>query len=291
MKKPVLIFLHIPKTAGSSLGHAMHRQYGRSSIFFIDGNHPMQSVDKFISLPADIKSQYLCISGHIPFGLHEYIPQQVVYTTVLRNPVERLISLYHHVLRETTHYMHNAVVSKKMSLLDFAGSRLNGEIYNDQTRRLSGIGKWDQTTDRTVVDESALRKAIENIEEFFPVVGLTEMFDESLLLMKDAFSWNYVFYSKRKVAISRPKPDNIDLRVIEVIKNENQYDILLYEYAKQRLHKQIAEKGYGFNYRVRWFGKANGIYNFMRSNKNLPSVSVLWNVAKRIVPIRMTHDE
>jgi hypothetical protein len=277
MKRPVLIFLHIPKTAGSSLGYAMHRRYKRSSIFLINGNDPERSVKEFMALPENQRAQYQCISGHIPFGLHTCIPGQTVYVTMLREPVKRIISLYYHVLREQTHYLHEIVVSKKMSLPDFADSNLSREISNDQTRMISGLGGWNQATDKTVVDDDAFALAKENIERYFPVVGLTEMFDESLLLMQDAFAWDSVLYSKKKVAEPRVNQAPVDAGAIAAIKNQNQYDLLLYEYAKQRLQNQIEAQEGQFSVRIRWFQYMNKFYNYARNYKTAPVFSILWN--------------
>lgn len=285
---PILIFLHIPKTAGSTLGYPMHRQYPRESIFLIDGNYPEKSVQKFLSLPIEERNQYSCISGHIPFGLHQHISQDVHYVTILRDPVERLISLYHHILHEETHYLYQAVTSEQMTLLDFVSSRLSTELCNDQTRRISGLGEWNQKTDQTRVDEHVFQKALENIETFFPVIGLTEMFDHSLLLMKDAFSWKNVFYSRRKVAKSRPSQAEIHSEVINVIKKRNRYDILLYHYAQQRLEEQIKEKGFFFKKRVQQFCGINNIYNFIRNNKKKVLFHNVWLLFSKLVAFQRT---
>lgn len=290
MKRSVLIFLHIPKTAGSSLGHAIHRQYEHSSIFFINGNNPEHSIEKFVSLPDDQRSRFLCISGHIPFGLHEYIPRNVVYSTILRDPVDRILSLYHHVLRETSHYMYETVISKKMGLLDFVGSGLSRELCNDQTRMISGIGEWNQKTDRTMVDETAFQKAMKNIEIFFPVVGLTEMFDESLLLMQDVYSWNNVFYTNRRVFDDGSEKKPVDAFVLKVIRERNQYDLMLYDYARDRLQKQIDEKGTLFEWRVRQFQIMNNMYNRVRIYRHTPFFSALWKIATTMA-IRQPQDD
>ncbi len=281
-KKPALLFPHIPKTAGSTLDLVMHRQYDHSMVFLVDGRYPKHSIERFTSLPTATRERILCVSGHFPFGVHECMTRPVIYTTFLRDPVKRLFSLYHHVLREQTHYMHETVVSRKMSLLDFAGSNLSTEIHNDQTRRLSGQGDVDQVADRTNVDEALFRIAKSNIETFFPVVGLTEAFDESLLLMKEEYSWNYVFYHRRKVSNSHSPNGQIDSRTQEVIEERNQFDIRLYDFATQRLRDQIDGKGRRFHDRLRLFRKMNKMYNILRKLKTVPPLSVFWRAILKV---------
>ena len=258
MKKQSLIFIHIPKTAGSTLGHPLHRQYSRSEIFLIDGRNPKKSIEYFKSLPNGAKSQYLCISGHMPFGLHEFINGPAVYATILRDPISRVISLYNH------HYLNKIVLSKNMNLLDFVSSDLSTEIYNDQTRRLSGKGDNDQVADKTPIDESIFNVAITNMEMFFPVVGLTEAFDESLLLMKDEFGWENIYYTKRKVAKFRPSHVELNSKIIDIISERNFYDIKLYIIAKQKLETRIKNNEKVFKNRLFWFNKANRIYNQLK---------------------------
>lgn len=287
MNKQVLVFLHIPKTAGSSLSHVIHRQFNQESIFFIRDLIPKQSFEKWNALTSEGKNKYLCISGHVPFGLHEYNNRNVVYTSMLRDPLERIISFYYYILRDKKHYLHKTILSKNMSLLEFVDSELTSELCNDQTRYISGVSKWSGKTDGIKVDESIFRMAIDNIEEFFPVVGLTEMFDESLLLMKDVFSWNYVYYSRKKVAVSRPKIINIESQIVEIVKARNQFDFLLYDYAKQRLQKQILERGLRFDFRVGWFRKVNSVYSAIHSVKHFSPISILWTTAKNILVQKM----
>ena len=60
------------------------------------------------------------------------------YITFLRDPVERLISHYHYVLRRPKHYLYEQVVKDGLSLSDYVTSDISPELSNHQVRMISG---------------------------------------------------------------------------------------------------------------------------------------------------------
>src|SRR5437667_105406 len=72
-----------------------------------------------------------------------------------------------------------------------AGIALGFCSDNDQTRQLAG--KCGIPKARTSAEEM-LRIAKRNLTEHFTVVGVTEKFDRSLLLMKRCLGWGRPFY-------------------------------------------------------------------------------------------------
>src|SRR5678815_616084 len=95
--KPTVIFLHIPKTAGSTLDKIIDHQYKRTSIF----TRAYISMDEFKILPEAHREKIRVLRGHMHFGVHEYLPQSSIYITILRNPIDRVISHYYMVLRSS----------------------------------------------------------------------------------------------------------------------------------------------------------------------------------------------
>jgi hypothetical protein len=98
---------------------------------------------------------------------------------------------------------------------------------NGKVRKVSGLDS----------DESImLEKAIKNINDYFPVVGLQEYFDESLIVLAHYFDWSIPYYIKRNVSKKKKKISSKEQRLI---KEFNQGDYQLYEFVKGRLLKQI----------------------------------------------------
>src|SRR3989304_7440515 len=90
-KYGAVIFLHIPKTAGSSLRKVVERFYSPEKIYLIyERNHNnMHDRNAFKALSDSDKLKIKIFMGHVSFGLHDFIPQACSYVTMLRDPIEK----------------------------------------------------------------------------------------------------------------------------------------------------------------------------------------------------------
>src|SRR6478735_12055948 len=86
----MLIFLHIPKTGGSTLNPILDWNYDNKS--FEITRYPQ--IDTFLALSDAEKLQYRVLRGQIYYGLHQGIPEACQYISILRHPYKRLISQY-----------------------------------------------------------------------------------------------------------------------------------------------------------------------------------------------------
>jgi hypothetical protein len=251
-----LIFLHIPKAAGSTLHRIVERQYDKAAIFHISGRDVRGSIEAFQRLSEACRDQIVCLKGHMPYGLHVYMAQPCTYITLLRNPVDRIISHYYFVLRTPGHYLHEEVVSAGMTLEDYVGSGISSELNNGQTKLLAGEVQQNQFVD-------ALEQAKKNLLQSFSVVGLVEMFDESLILMKRRLGWKRVWYKKRKVSLSRPHISEVSRRTIQLIQRANEKDQELYAFAKALLKENIEEEDSKFGIEVKRLHFLNRVYSLL----------------------------
>ena len=237
--KPCLIFLHIPKAAGTTLHRITSRQYRQDQIYTIAGKRVKESLNEFVRLPLEERSQLRCVKGHMYFGLHTFLPQPSTYVTLLRNPVERVISFYHFVLNRPDHPLHDNATSQKMGLSAFIQSGISLEFDNVQTRLLSGFNNMvvKEGVETAVSVEfgactnDMLEKAKRNLREQFAVVGLSNRFDETVILLKREFGWRFPFYGRRNVTQIGLKK-NISVEDLLVVKRYNALDADLHEYAQ-----------------------------------------------------------
>lgn len=240
--EPLVLYLHIPKAGGTTLGEFIYSQCKnedaadegliRNGVFFTPDGFFRESESmtaaqlKSILLRNDLRA----VMGHFAFGLHNFIERPYHYITTLREPVSRVISLYHYLELEG-----------KMSLEDFGNACPYREIDNDQTRRIAGVNP-----DIGKCSESDLEMAKENLRKDFAVVGTTERFDETLVLLKQKLNW------KRDVAsypknVNTKKTQQASAAAINAIRKHNLLDTELYDYANRLMDETIAAQGESFS--------------------------------------------
>lgn len=138
--QPVVIHLHVPKTAGTSLNSLLEQHYPKAQVLNGVGGAPLA---KLAALPQQDRDALRLITGHAPYGIHELLSRPHLYLCLLRQPGPRLYSFYKYILRAKDHPMHNIVAKQTMSFgdfLSFVDSRRNNRIEfdNGQLRRLAG---------------------------------------------------------------------------------------------------------------------------------------------------------
>jgi hypothetical protein len=246
--QPIIIFMHIPKTAGSTLKLIFYRQFQPGEIFefyFMKDKSVSERIQVFKYLQKAQKRQLKLVSGHIGFGLHQFIDHPCTYTTFFRHPIERIISYYCHLKATQKKIVEN------QSLEDFV-EKCSGYAQNSMTKFLSG-----KTLDNQLNPSSAMvdnlnsnemfELAKKNLENYFEIFGISERFNESLVLLQKAFGWNIALnYQKRNVAKTRIKRQDLSVNTVKIIEHFNEMDLQLYEYAKELFERKINAQNYTF---------------------------------------------
>ena len=230
MDNRAIIFLHIPKTAGTTLNRIIEWQYNPLSIFTMDPYRIRATPERLKQLPEARRRRLRMVRGHFYYGIHEFLPQGATYITILREPVARFLSAYYFLQRRPLHPMHRKVKSEKIGVEDFI--RLTPHRQNLQCSLIAGIKSTGKCEERT------LEIAKENLANTFSVVGLSERFEESLMLMAETFDWQVPFYENRKVSKTRPK---VESSAIDLIKEHNRLDLELYEFGQKLFEASLAK--------------------------------------------------
>ena len=198
------------------------------------GRPRTETLDDFARVPEAERARPRLIMGHTVFGLHELVPRPSTYISMVRKPKSLVLSQYNFVLRTEGHRHHEEVTRRGMSLEDYIESGLSLEMDNSQTRAIAG----DLDTPFGACTDEMLERAKRNIEGHFAVVGITERFDESLILLQRAFGWRRVNYVSANVAPGkRPEPS---ARALELIAEHNRLDDELYRWVGERFDATIA---------------------------------------------------
>ena len=223
------IFLHIPKTGGTSLRTATRWVYGWRGVYTSSKEEfDPEDVASSIENPSDIR----LVRGHLAYGLHEHIAGKCRYFTMLRDPVSRVISLYYYI----KHGWPDSEAAG-LSLAEYIESDHHAYKWNEQTQQLAGPPFADE---RTQGEEALFRRAKRNLASKNLAFGITERFDESLLLLKRQLGWSLdPLYVRSNTTRKRPSKEEVDPDVRARIREQNQLDLRIYDHVQQRTEEMI----------------------------------------------------
>jgi hypothetical protein len=166
---PLWLFLHIPKTAGSSFRTTLARRLQPDCNINIEGRRDTkkrheafaEAIDEFLALDKD--KHFIFASGHINMAeavrIRRNLGRPVRLLTMLREPVQRVISDYRYQLTPAhpTHELFSAAFPTLESFVESPRSQ------NKMFRFLALPGETVDT-------------AIARLERDFGLIGLVEMY-------------------------------------------------------------------------------------------------------------------
>lgn len=237
-----LLFLHIPKTAGTSFLLMLQNTFGDSRV------RRIHTVDETIKETLEAAVAKLgdisCLTGHLPVHLFGDSLDKFRPFTVLREPVARVLSLFRFLKAGDPADWKRLDLPPDFTLSDFLGSahpELYGQVNNGMVRMLCGDPKredperarfWDKTgwTD-------ALHAAIATLERID--FGLTEDMGATLALARCVWSVPYELQQYRENTTRRDTSAE-DIDDISRIIAMNTLDLTLYYWAVAEFHKRVA---------------------------------------------------
>ena len=257
IRKDLFIHLHIPKTGGTTLRDIIQRQYRAEKILMIPKLEESENILKEVSTSQI--NQLKLIQGHLKYGIHNHFHRRAKYFAIIRDPINRVLSTYYYVLSQKNNPQNLSTSNNQMTIYDFVQSGVNPFLINGQTQLISG--KTGDIDNPIIESEELFSLAKENIENDFLFLGITEMFDETILILKNMLGWHMPYYSIANRTKKKPNYDAVNPTIISFIKEHNQLDIKLYNITKTSLLNRIAEENDIFQNRINKFKKINRLLN------------------------------
>ncbi|MGG5812428.1 sulfotransferase family 2 domain-containing protein [Falsiroseomonas sp. CW058] len=234
------VFLHVPKTAGSSLRTVLSRQYGARHVLYYDlpagDRRPLPEIEAELRQRLG-KRQARLITGHQFLGIHQVLRVPCTYFTMLRDPIDRVLSEYFYAFTYPHHRLGEAITSGRLSPMEFLASPRHAQPAA-QAAQLAGRAT------RPVVEA-----AIANIDHAIAAVGIAEEFERSLLLIARRLGWAPPLFVARNV--TRLDPAQAEARAAarrEAEAHRPLYapDAAVHAAARRRFEADIAAEGPAF---------------------------------------------
>jgi hypothetical protein len=276
----ILIHLHIHKTAGTSLNSLVKHNFSRGRVFEWP-SRPDKSSGLDLGACDSVKQKLQefglnrleYISGHVPFGIHEMLPVSTKYFTLVRNPVERIVSLFYWRQQSPKSVM--PPFHAKGRPLSFEELIESGDIHLDnfQVRVLSGASELNPTATSvpgelnfaSPVARIHLEQAKDNIEKHFITAALTERITECVFVLRSMYCWPMwrLYSEKKNLNRHRPAIADIPARLKWRIEKTNAYDIELCDWIDKRFDEQRKRLELELSRDLHRHNALNGCINFI----------------------------
>lgn len=239
-----IVFLHLFKCGGTTVIERLRSRLGNAAVLHVKDVHAFDAALRHD--PATIGSA-AAVVGHLSLPLLEAHFANWAWITVLRDPVDRMLSQYHHFRREAGvigiddgdaagDHAFRVRFCAENDLLSFVTSedpRLTVYTRNYMTQKLAGITRRR----RAHVGERAQATAIGNLSRF-AAVGTTDTIDEAFLPALDTLAGRratLVDRLRRPANVSTARQGRrppLDLDALEAILDHNAADVALYAAAR-----------------------------------------------------------
>ncbi len=249
-------FLHIPKTAGTTLNDILRANYAQEAVLDVYDSAGYRKIREMTQKDLDTLQ---LIQGHM--FVHDF--EQLFSSnnhfkavTFLRDPVARVVSEYRFLKAWPGQHLYQLMNEEQIGLEEFVTTnrpQLKNHGKNLMVKSLCGVRGKDS-------NEAMLERAWSNLSQRFACFGLVEKFDHSLLLLKQALGLESIFYDRRNVNPDQLTPADLPETTMEIIKEHNQLDIELLDRAAALLNLRIVKQGPTFQAELKTFRMVNERY-------------------------------
>jgi hypothetical protein len=230
-------FVHVQKTAGTSLAFRLRRHFGRDAVY----PRPSDDRDAVLSVPHLVErwradgDRMRVVTGHFPLCTTELLDGGFTTLTVLREPVERTLSYLRH------HKVFERDDPRTVEEVYADPFRYHGLVHNHMVKMFSLTVEEMTAGMLTKVDfgPEHLARACANLESV-DVVGLQEDFEGFCDELRQRFGWEL----GPPTVMNRTEPLEVADAFRSRILEDNALDVAFYEFAEQ-LVRDRAVRGPG----------------------------------------------
>lgn len=243
-----LLFLHLPKTAGTSFNLTLLNLFGDAHVLRLamdePGTHP--KIQQLLAAP---DPELACLTGHLPAFLFSAHMDKFRGFTILRNPIQRVMSLYRFLHKHTAAELAQNGLAPGFDFDAFItgrNPRLYSQVNNGMVRMLCDQEGavyprhdlfWKVDREPALLESAAA--LLETID-----FGLSEHMPETLAMFSESLALEYKLPDIVENT-TEPGSEESAAANIRKIAETNILDIALYEHAAalfaRRLNRRSAK--------------------------------------------------
>lgn len=249
---PPLYFLHIPRTGGTSFSAELDNHFAAEQIF------PGRLLCQLACLAPETLAPFRFFRGHLGTVLPDLLSGWVRTVTVVRNPLDTVLSLFAFASRVAWHPLHRKVIQPGYGVSEFLRDpECRALTSNWQARWLAaepppgdlawatippseGLEEWRAAYHLRPLElgeDDLLARAGANLDRC-EVVGVTERLDETLESLARVMGWPKAGpVTKRNVSTSRIGPADLTAPDRRYAGQLNQVDAELHRRAALRIQQ------------------------------------------------------
>ncbi len=248
--RDILVHFHIFKNAGTTIEWILKKNFSKEFVRK-DKDDPsgiltINDIRNILKEDENIKA----ISSHqirFPLPKNENINFHPII--FIRHPIDRIFSIYSFQRRRTDTDRPGVRKAKELNLNDYI--KWNYSLKKFMPMRNFQVLYLSDKSVKSTVDENDYKIALQRMKEI-KMMGIVERFDESLLVAEEYLRKYFpnIDLSYKSQNISSERKGNLQERIkddfkrldkdtIDEIFEKNNYDLMLYEKAKDELNSRI----------------------------------------------------
>lgn len=221
------VFIHIPKTAGSSFRHHLNGIYGREQVALVyDRNSRLNDLNQAVT------ENKLAISGHISLDILKAAQLNPATNpflfTFIRKPENQVVSHFLHKMRD------RKWKTSKELFPDFAEFLDSPFGNNWQSHFLSG---WDKSEWKEHSSDELKDAAKSNLKKF-NFYADTDNYTKALLILRHKLGWKRFSTENRNVSNHHRTSDALLLEFGSELKGRNKVDQSLFTKAQRNCERE-----------------------------------------------------
>ena len=246
-REPPVFFIHVMKTGGTTLFRHLRENYPLDELYpyskldirfdgpRLDVRHHL-SISYLKTIPQERRRHIRVYTGHFPFAAVEAMGDRFTTMTILRDPVDRTVSLLRQFRRKVPWIPEGGreptLARHTLEEVYDYPTVFEPLVHDHQTKIFSmqPADAPESYMDVMAVDQERLEIAKANLASV-DLLGVTDRYDDFLDLVEARFGWQV---EREARANATPPEDNepVDPALLERIRQDNALDIELFEYAR-----------------------------------------------------------